>query len=98
MHFPDFLVSEFLPAFLFMNFLASSVSSSFRHGGHDDCGDKNVHERDLEKENPAEAHELIVAETGKGPAHPDEEEKEQGHFPEETKDVEESAENAAPAA
>ncbi len=34
-----------------------------RHVGHDDRGDEDVHEGDLEKEDPAEAHELVVAET-----------------------------------
>ena len=38
-----------------------------------DGGDENVHERDFEKENPAESHQLIVAKTRQRPAHPDEE-------------------------
>src|SRR5688500_8635720 len=48
---------------------------------------ENVYEGDFEKENPAEAHELVVAKTGEGPAHPDEHEKKRDHLREEDKDV-----------
>ena len=61
--------------------------------GEDDRGEENVDERDLEEEDPAEPHQLIVAEARQRPAHPDEDEEQGGDFGEEDGDVEETAEN-----
>src|SRR5436305_11466839 len=63
----------------------------------DERGEEDVHERDFEEEDPAEQHQLIVAEAGQRPAHPDEDEEERGDFPEEGRDVEKAAEDSAPA-
>src|SRR6266853_435716 len=64
---------------------------------HDACSDKNVHERDLKKEQPAEPHELVVAEPGQGPAHPHEHENDHGNFGEKGCNVEQAADYSAPA-
>src|SRR6478736_10160722 len=37
---------------------------------HDGCNDKDVHQRDFEKEKPAQAHQLIPSKSRKRPAHP----------------------------
>ena len=79
-------------------FLASKFILLFRHEGDDDRGDKNVGERDLEEKDPAESHQLIIAETGQGPTHPDEEEEQGTDLGEEDENVEETAENSTPAA
>ena len=49
---------------------------------HDDVG-----EGDGEDVFPAEAHELVVAEAGEGPAHPDEEDDEEAHLDEEDEGI-----------
>src|SRR5581483_10107314 len=46
---------------------------SVREKREDTRGEDDVDEGDFEKVNPAEAHELVVAETRQRPAHPDEE-------------------------
>ena len=61
-------------------------------------GEENVCQCDLEKEDPAEAHQLIVAKPGQGPAHPDKEKEQAGDLGEEDRDVEETTDDSAPAA
>src|SRR5258708_2532789 len=48
--------------------------------GEENAGEEDVGERERENAFPAEAHQLIIAETGKSPAHPDEEDDEETHF------------------
>ena len=51
--------------------LASAVRSlGFDEGEHSRC-EKNIHQRQLEKEIPSQFHELVIAETGKRPSNPD---------------------------
>jgi hypothetical protein len=50
------------------------------------------------KKTQPEPHQLIIAETGQGPAHPDEEDQQGTDLGEEDEDVEETAENSTPAA
>src|SRR5579862_8628052 len=64
---------------------------------HDGGGDEDVDERDLEEVEPADAHELIVTETGKRPADPNEEEEQAGDLGEESGDVDEAEDDAAEA-
>src|SRR6266576_7218367 len=73
------------------------ISSFVRQIRHDARSDKNIHERDLKKEQPAEPHELVVAEPGQGPAHPHEHENDHGNFGEKGCNVEQAADYAAPA-
>src|SRR5882724_10170655 len=58
--------------------------------GDDGGGQKNVHERDLEEENPAQPHQLIVAETRQSEADPDKNKKKRRNFGEENEDVNET--------
>src|SRR5207244_11935519 len=53
----------------------------------DGGGAENVGERDLEKENPAQPHQLIVAKTGQSEADPDKYKKERRNFSEENENV-----------
>src|SRR5947209_7119985 len=70
---------------------SSFGNSSFgREISEDDCHQENIHEGDLEKENPAEAHQLIVAKTRQGPADPDKKEKEDGDLREKDENVEQA--------
>src|SRR5437899_11774055 len=55
--------------------------------GDDRRGEEDIHERDLEHVEPADAHELIEAEARERPAHPDEEHEQRGDFAEEAGDV-----------
>src|SRR5258708_25010798 len=55
--------------------------------GDDGGGAENVDERDLEKENPAQPHQLIVAKTGQSEADPDKYKKERRNFSEENENV-----------
>src|SRR5260370_26325074 len=55
--------------------------------GDDEEGGENVDERDLEKENPAQPHQLIVAKTGQSEADPDKYKKERRNFSEENENV-----------
>src|SRR5467141_3927389 len=64
---------------------------------NDGCDDKDVYQRNLEKEKPAEPHELVVAEPGQRPAHPHEHENDHGNFGEKSCNVEQAADYAAPA-
>src|SRR4029077_21095112 len=94
---PEKIKRPFLP-FHSSGFLASKFILLVRHEGDDDRGDKHVGERDPEKKPPAEPHQLIIAETGQGPAHPDEEDQQSADLGEEDEDVEEAAKNSRPAA
>src|SRR5207302_9806249 len=55
--------------------------------GDDGGGAENVHERDLEKENPAQPHQLIVAKTRQSEADPDKHKKKRRNFGEENENV-----------
>src|SRR5438094_6901396 len=59
-----------------------SVEKSNNYGGPE-----NVHERDLEEENPAQPHQLIVAETRQSEADPDKNKKKRRNFGEENEDI-----------
>src|SRR5205823_10849204 len=58
--------------------------------GNDGGGQENVHERDLKEENPAQPHQLIVAETRQSEADPDKNKKKRCNFGEENEDVNET--------
>src|SRR6266516_2621907 len=58
---------------------------------------ENIDQRNLEKEKPAEPHELVIAEPGQRPAHPHEDENEHRHFCKKSGDVEETPDYTAPA-
>src|SRR6266545_4580687 len=60
------------------------------HKGHYRRDNENVNQRDLEKEEPAEAHKLIIAKSGQGPSHPHEKENNDGHLREEDCDVDQT--------
>src|ERR1700731_2381546 len=71
--------------------------SSFIWQIRDDARDEeDVDKGDLKKEEPAEAHELVVTETRQGPAHPHEDEKQRGDFCEKRRDVKQTADHPAP--
>ena len=55
---------------------------------HDRGNDENIHQRDLEKENPAQPHQLIVTKTRQRPADPDEEKEQRADFREKDEDIE----------
>src|SRR5256714_7037353 len=63
--------------------------------GEQDRHEKNIHERNFEKENPAESHQLIVTKARQRPAHPDKKEKQHGDLREENEDVQEAPTPAA---
>src|SRR4051812_44131812 len=56
----------------------------------DDRGDEDVHERNLEKENPAQPHQLVVTEAWQSPADPDKKEEQDRDFGEKDEDVEQA--------
>src|ERR1700741_4054993 len=56
----------------------------------DDRHHENVYERDFEKEDPAEPHQLVVTETRKRPAHPDKNEEKRGDLREKDKNVDQA--------
>src|SRR6266702_3359496 len=56
----------------------------------DACDDKDVYERNFEKEEPTEPHKLIVTKTGQRPAHPHKYENQGGDFCEEDCDVDQA--------
>src|SRR5205823_8268709 len=58
--------------------------------GNDGGGQENVHERDLEEENPTQPHQLIVAETRQSEADPDKNKKKRRNFGEENEGVNET--------
>ena len=58
--------------------------------GKDGGGPEDIHEGDFKEENPAQSHQLIVAEAGESKADPDENEKEDRNFGEENEDVNET--------
>lgn len=60
-------------------------------GGEDECGEKNVDERGLEEDDPAELHQLVIAEPRHGPTDEDEEQDEYNEFGEEAAHVDEAA-------
>src|SRR2546430_13897442 len=64
---------------------------------HDARSDKNIHERNLKKEQPAEPHKLIVTEAWQGKTHPNETKQEHRHFRKKRSDIEQASHNAAPA-
>jgi hypothetical protein len=53
-------------------------------------GDKDVNQRDFEKEDPTESHELVITKTGQRPADPHEKENQGGDFCEEDCDVDQA--------
>jgi hypothetical protein len=57
------------------------------HVGDHQRGEEDVQQGEFEKEIPAELHQLIVAEAGKGPSHPDEHEEEESDLREKDSDV-----------
>src|ERR1044071_4823281 len=74
------------------------VSSFLRHSSfgnssfcwqisEDDRHQENVYERDFEKEDPAEPHQLVVTKAGERPADPDKKEEKRGDLREKDKDV-----------
>src|SRR5438105_15947912 len=63
------------------------MTRSLREIGQNGGGDKNVYERDLEKEQPTQPHQLIVAKARQSPADPHEDEKERSDLREEDKDI-----------
>ena len=62
-----------------------------RAGSDDESGEENIDQSGLEENHPAEAHELVVAETWNGPAHEDKEQNEGDHFGEENAKMNEAA-------
>src|SRR5580658_5880235 len=56
------------------------VRASFCCQSHDEAGDQKVEHRQRKKENPGEAHQLIVTETRQSGAHPDEHEQQHQDF------------------
>src|SRR5882724_2662128 len=54
---------------------------------HDACNDKDVHQRDFEKEKPAQPHQLIPAKSRERPAHPHKQENQEGDLCEKDCDV-----------
>src|SRR6266487_2123164 len=73
------------------------ISSFVRQICRDGCSDEDVHEGDLKKEEPAEAHQLVITKTRQRPAHPHEYENERCDFGEKGRDVEQPPDYAAPA-
>src|SRR2546422_7150647 len=63
------------------------ISSLCREKRHYPSDHKNVHQRDLEKEQPAQAHELIETKPREGPTNPHENKNDDRHFREEEGDV-----------
>src|SRR4029077_16062630 len=57
---------------------------------HHRCDNEDVNQRDLEEEEPAETHELIIAESGQGPAHPHKKENDDGDLCEEDCDIDQA--------
>src|SRR4029453_5623276 len=57
---------------------------------HDGCNDKDVYQRDLKKEEPAEAHELVVPETRQRPADPHEHKDQGRDFYKKNRDIDET--------
>ena len=55
--------------------------------GHYPGDNENVNQRDLEEEEPAEAHELVIAKSGQGPTHPHEKQNDDGDLCEEDCDI-----------
>src|SRR4051794_9304426 len=82
----------------FLRHWSLGIRHSFRHIGNNDCGEENIHERDFEKEDPTEAHELVVTKPRQSPADPNEEEEEERNLPEEDEDIEETADHPVPSA
>src|SRR5881409_1809843 len=64
-------------------------SSFVRQICHDSCHSENVNQRDFKKEQPAEPHQLIPAETRQRPPHPHEEEDHECDLAEEDDDIKE---------
>src|SRR5438094_5254990 len=64
---------------------------------HDDRNDKDIQQRNLKKEQPAEPHKLIVTEAWQGKTHPNKTKQEHRHFPKKSGDIEQASHNAAPA-
>src|SRR4051812_23911067 len=70
---------------------SSFENSSFAwEVGEDDRHDKNVHERDFEKEAPAEPHQLVVTESRQGPANPDKNKKKRNDLGEKDKHIDQT--------
>ena len=59
------------------------ISSFVWQIGQDGGGDEDIYEGDFKEEDPAQSHQLIIAETRESPADPDENEKEGRDFGEE---------------
>src|SRR5580765_2675624 len=78
------------PSFGFVSGIVIRISSFVWQICQDGGGPEDIHEGDFKEENPAQSHQLIVAEAGESKADPDENEKEDHNFGEENKDVNET--------
>jgi len=70
----------------------TTVAMSGFEVSEDAGGDEDIDQRDLEENIPTEFHQLVEAEAREGPAHPEEEENDRGHFGEEGADIDQPPE------
>jgi hypothetical protein len=70
--------------------LVIRISSSTGQKSHYRRNNENVNQRDLEEEEPAETHKLVIAKSGQGPSHPHKKENDDGNLCEEDCDIDQA--------